>query len=111
VSPSAESGRFCFALTFCHSYQPVAGTRQRRFDEAVALLAASLRQVPTYVTTAWVLASCYAHMGRMAEARKTIDHLRKIQALLGHQKKCSSIHGNEISLWKICNWQSNRPHD
>jgi tetratricopeptide (TPR) repeat protein len=31
---------------------------QRRFDEAASLLAASLRQVPTYVTTAYFLASC-----------------------------------------------------
>jgi len=51
---------------------------QRRFDEAVALLAGSLRQVPTYVTTAWVLASCYAHMERLDDARGIIDHLRAI---------------------------------
>jgi len=51
---------------------------QRRFDEAAALLAGSLRQVPTYVTTAWVLASCYAHMERLDDARGIIDHLRAI---------------------------------
>jgi adenylate cyclase len=51
---------------------------QRRFDDAVALLAGSLRQVPTYVTTAWVLASCYAHMERLDDARGIIDHLRAI---------------------------------
>jgi tetratricopeptide (TPR) repeat protein len=51
---------------------------QRRFEEAVALLVPSLRQIPTYVTTAWVLASCYAHMGRLDEAREVVAHLRKI---------------------------------
>jgi TolB-like protein/class 3 adenylate cyclase len=49
---------------------------QRRFDEAVTLLAESLRQVPTYVTTAWALASCYAHMDRLDDARAILEHLR-----------------------------------
>ena len=51
---------------------------QRRFDEAAALLTGSLRQVPTYVTTAWVLASCYAHIEQLDDAREIIDHLRII---------------------------------
>jgi hypothetical protein len=51
---------------------------QRRFDEAVMLLVGSLRQVPTYVTTARVLASCYAHMDRLDDARAIVDHLRAI---------------------------------
>jgi Tetratricopeptide repeat len=49
---------------------------QRRFDEAVTLLAGSLRQVPTYVPTAWALASCYAHMDRLDDARAILEHLR-----------------------------------
>jgi adenylate cyclase len=55
---------------------------QRRFDEAAAMLLGSLQQVPTYVTTARVLASCYAHMGRLDEARGMIEHLRTIKASL-----------------------------
>ena len=51
---------------------------QRRLDEAAALLVGSLRQVPTYVTTSWVLASCYGHMGRLDDARRIVDHLRDI---------------------------------
>jgi adenylate cyclase len=51
---------------------------QRRFDEAAALLAGSLRQVPTYVTTAYFLASCYAHMERLDDAGGILDHLRSI---------------------------------
>jgi adenylate cyclase len=51
---------------------------QRRFDEAAALLAGSLRQVPTYVTTAYFLASCYAHMERLDDAGRILDHLRSI---------------------------------
>jgi adenylate cyclase len=51
---------------------------QRRFEEAAPLLAGSLRQVPTYVTTAYFLASCYAHMERLDDARGILDHLRSI---------------------------------
>jgi adenylate cyclase len=51
---------------------------QRRFDEAAALLAGSLRQVPTYVTTAYFLASCYAYMERLDDAGGILDHLRSI---------------------------------
>jgi adenylate cyclase len=51
---------------------------QRRFDEAAPLLAGSLRQVPTYVTTSYFLASCYAHMGRLDDARGILDHLQSI---------------------------------
>ena len=49
---------------------------KRQFDEAVTLLVGSLRQVPTYPTTARVLASCYAHMDRLDDARAIIEHLR-----------------------------------
>jgi len=49
---------------------------QRRFDEAVTLLVGSLRQVPTYATTARVLASCYVHRGQLDDARAMVEHLR-----------------------------------
>jgi adenylate cyclase len=42
---------------------------QRRFDEAAALLEASFHELPTYPTTIWFLAACYAQMGRIADAR------------------------------------------
>jgi adenylate cyclase len=60
---------------------------QHRFEEAVALLAPSLRQIPTYVTTAWVLISCYAHMGRLDEAREVVAHLRKVTPSVMPRKK------------------------
>ena len=51
---------------------------QRRFTEAAPLLAGSLRQAPTCVTTAYFLASCYAHMERLDDAGRILDHLRSI---------------------------------
>jgi len=49
---------------------------ERRFDEAAPLLLASLQEFPTYAPTYRFLASCYAHMGRLDEARRIIDRLR-----------------------------------
>jgi adenylate cyclase len=50
----------------------------RRFDEAAANLLASLDLAPTFPVTYRVLASCYAHMGRLDEARAMVGRLRMI---------------------------------
>jgi pentatricopeptide repeat protein len=50
----------------------------RRFDEAATNLLASLDLAPTFPVTYRVLASCYAHMGRLDEARDIVSRLRAI---------------------------------
>ncbi|MBV8505093.1 MAG: winged helix-turn-helix domain-containing protein [Alphaproteobacteria bacterium] len=50
----------------------------RRFDEAAASLLASLDLAPTFPVTYRVLASCYAHMGRLDDAREIVSRLRAI---------------------------------
>jgi TolB-like protein/class 3 adenylate cyclase len=58
--------RRAFHLTgmgICHFFQP-------RFDKAAAVLEASFLELPTYTLTLWFLASCYAQMGRLSEARE-----------------------------------------
>ncbi len=47
----------------------------RRFEQAAELLALSLRETP-HVFAYRALASCYAHMGRLDEARALVEHLR-----------------------------------
>jgi pentatricopeptide repeat protein len=49
-----------------------------RFDEAAANLLASLELAPNFPVTYRVLASCYAHMGRIDEAREIVGRLRAI---------------------------------
>jgi hypothetical protein len=49
-------------MGICHLFE-------RRFDKAVALLEASFHELPTYPTTTWFLAACYAQMGRIDDAR------------------------------------------
>jgi adenylate cyclase len=50
----------------------------RRFDDAVAKLLESLEQAPDFVVTYHLLASCYAHMGRLGKAREIVERLRVI---------------------------------
>jgi tetratricopeptide (TPR) repeat protein len=50
----------------------------RQFDEAAANLLASLDLAPTFPVTYRVLAACYAHMGRLEEARNIVTRLRAI---------------------------------
>ena len=50
----------------------------RRFDEAAAHLLGSLERAPGFPITYRVLASCYAHMGRLDEAREIVRRLRAI---------------------------------
>jgi adenylate cyclase len=50
----------------------------RRFGEAAANLLESLERAPSFPVTYRVLASCYAHMGRLARARETVRRLRTI---------------------------------
>jgi len=50
----------------------------RRFDEAAVNLRASLERAPGFPITYRVLASCFAHMGRLDEARQIIARLRAI---------------------------------
>ena len=52
---------------FCH-----------RFDEAAANLLGSLERAPGFPISYRVLASCYAHMGRLNDAREIVGPLRAI---------------------------------
>jgi pentatricopeptide repeat protein len=54
----------------------------RRFDDAAANLLASLEPAPSFPVTYRVLASCYAHMGRLDEARAIVRRLRAITPAL-----------------------------
>jgi pentatricopeptide repeat protein len=46
-----------------------------RFDNALAVLRSSLEEVPAFTPTYRTLASCYAHMGRLDEARSILKRL------------------------------------
>jgi TolB-like protein/class 3 adenylate cyclase/predicted ATPase len=50
----------------------------RRFDEAVPKLLLAIQDDPTFPAPYRYLAACYAHMGRLAEAREIVRRLRAI---------------------------------
>jgi adenylate cyclase len=54
----------------------------RRFEEAAAMLRLALQERPSWAPTHRFLASCYAHMGRLEEAREVVRRLRTITPLV-----------------------------
>jgi len=54
----------------------------RRFDEAVPNLLLTIQGDESYAQPYRALAACYAHMGRLDEARATAARLRTIAPLL-----------------------------
>lgn len=51
---------------------------ERRFDEAAATLLQAIQDDPDYPVSYRFLAACYAHMGRLDEARVIVTRLRAI---------------------------------
>ena len=50
----------------------------RRFDEAVPKLLLAIQDQPSLAQGYRILAACYAHMGRLDDARETVARLRAI---------------------------------
>jgi adenylate cyclase len=55
---------------------------KRRFDEAEAKLLSAIQDHPGSPISYRILASCYAHMGRLDEARAIVVRLRAITSLV-----------------------------
>src|SRR6266550_1965632 len=55
---------------------------KHRFDEAAANLLLALQDHPGFTNSYRTLAACYAHMGRLDEARSIVAKLRAITTLL-----------------------------
>ena len=50
----------------------------RRLKEAAAMLLVSLQETPNWAPSLRFLASCYAHLGRLVDARSIVEKLRQI---------------------------------
>jgi len=53
-----------------------------RFEDALAALRVSLEAVPSFTPTHRALAACYAHMGRLDEARTTVKRLLALTPII-----------------------------
>jgi TolB-like protein len=71
LSPRARIGTTLAAIGCAHFLG-------RRFDEAAPKLLLAIQDDPSHTTPYRFLAACYAHMGRLDEARKVIARLRSI---------------------------------
>ena len=71
LSPHARRAGTFMAIGVGHFFA-------RRFDDAAAMLLRSLQEHPGWAPTYRFLAACYAHMGRLDEARETIERLQVV---------------------------------
>jgi adenylate cyclase len=55
---------------------------KRRFDEAAAKLLLAIQDHPGFPPSYRTLAACYAHMGRLEEARTIVARLRAISPVV-----------------------------
>ena len=75
LSPRARVGPAFAIIGYAHF---IAG----RFDEAVPKILLAIQETPSGPNAYRYLAACYAHIGRLAEARETIKRLREIPAVV-----------------------------
>jgi len=71
LSPRERMGTPLFVLGMAYLFK-------RRFDEAAAKLLLSIQDDPGHTPSYRFLAACYAHMGRLDEARAIVARLRAI---------------------------------
>jgi TolB-like protein len=68
LNPRAQMGMHLTFLGIAYFFD-------RRFDLAAPKLLAAIQQMPSYLTPYRFLVACYAHMGRLAEAREVVTTL------------------------------------
>jgi TolB-like protein/class 3 adenylate cyclase len=75
LSPRARVGGSLFLIDSAHFLS-------RRFDEAVPKLLLAIQDDPSYPQPYRCLAACYAHMGRLDDAREVVTRLRAITSVV-----------------------------
>jgi adenylate cyclase len=75
LSPRARVGWAPLTIGAAHFYT-------RRFDEAVPKLLLAIHEDPSLPNPYRYLAACYAHMGRLDEAREIVQRLRAITGVV-----------------------------
>ena len=74
LSPRARVGWALFTIGAAHFYA-------RRFNEAVPKLLLAMQEDPSLPNPYRYLAACYAHMGRLDEAREIFEQLQAVTAV------------------------------
>jgi adenylate cyclase len=71
LSPRARVGHSLAFIGFAHFFS-------RRFDEAVPKLLLAIQEDPSFPPPYRYLAACYAHMGRLDDAREIVTRLQAV---------------------------------
>jgi len=75
LSPRARIGSSLLVIGFAHFLS-------RHFDEAVPKLLLAIQDDPSHPMAYRALAACYAHMGRLDDAREIVERLRAITSVV-----------------------------
>jgi len=75
LSPRARVGNTFLPLGLAHFLS-------RRFDEATSKLLLAIQDNPSFTQPYRLLAACYAHMGRLDDAREAVARLRTITSVV-----------------------------
>jgi adenylate cyclase len=75
LSPRARVGVSLLVIGFAHFFA-------RRFDDAVPKLLLAIQEDSSHPNPYRVLAACYAHMGRLDDAREIVGRLRAITSIV-----------------------------
>jgi len=75
LSPHARQSPIFMSIGVGHFFA-------RQFDDGATMLLRSLQEHPGFAPTYRFLAACYAHMGRLDDARKIVQRLRAITPLI-----------------------------
>jgi adenylate cyclase len=75
LSPRARVGSSFLPIGMAHFFA-------RRFDDAVPQLLLAIQEDPSVPSSYRVLAACYAHMGRLDDAREIVTRLRAVTSVV-----------------------------
>ena len=104
LSPRERMGVPLFVLGQAYFFK-------RRFDEAASKLLLSIQDIPGFPASYRTLAACYAHMGRLDEARAIVARLRAITPLVVPSVlPWRNPEDLELFLW-ACAWQPVRRYE
>jgi tetratricopeptide (TPR) repeat protein len=104
LSPRDRMGTFSIPLGTAYFLK-------RKFDEAAATLLASVQEAPSFAVPYRLLASCYAHMGRLDEARETVRRLREIAQSWSPASSIFAIRSTASCSCQACAWRPARRHE
>jgi hypothetical protein len=77
----------------------------RRFDEAVPKLLLAMQEDPGYPAPYRFLAACYAHTGRLDDAREIVERLRGITSVVIPDASYLQNPQHPSSCWPVCTWR------